>query len=58
MSNQIINMENTEIELLIKKIVEENEKQFGKIQSCCNMYKKYCRCGVETEILKCLENPK
>lgn len=51
-------MENTEIELLIKKIVEENEKQFGKIQSCCNMYKKYCRCGVETEILKCLENPK
>jgi hypothetical protein len=33
-------------ESIVNRINSENEKKYGKIQPCCNMFKDYCRCEV------------
>lgn len=49
----------TENEKIVKEIVERNEKVYGKIQDCCELYKKYCSCNNEdTEPVKYLKSIK
>ncbi len=40
---------NNENFILIKNIEKENEIKLGKIQSCCGLYLKYCRCSKEVK---------
>lgn len=31
-------------ERIVAQIVKENEEKYGKIQSCCDYHKSFCRC--------------